>query len=111
MTIINLTPHIINIKGHGDATVAIKPEAIPARCVQKNVFVGHVEYQGEKFPVFRSEFGKVENLPEPKEGVKYVVSKVVADAVLGTRDDILIPGPAIRDDKGRTIGADGFCIL
>jgi len=111
MNLINLTPHIVTINGHGDASVAIKPEAVPARCTPKNVYVGTVEYQGEKFPVFRSEFGAVENLPEPKEGTKFIVSKVVADAVLGTRDDILIPGPAIRDDKGNIIAADGFCVL
>lgn len=108
--IVNLTPHTLHIHGHGDQKFMIPASGIVARCEQKNVFVKHIKFAGEDIPVFKSEFGAVKNLPEPKEGVLYVVSKIVAEAIKGTRDDILIPGPAIKDE-GKTIGADGFCVL
>lgn len=48
-------------------------------------------------------FGKVENLPEPQEGVVYVVSALVAQAV-PDREDVFIPDDTVRDEQGRIIG-------
>lgn len=40
---------------------------------------------------------------EPRRG--YIVSSVVAQAVAGTRDDVLVPDDLVRDEQGRVIGA------
>ena len=48
-------------------------------------------------------FGAVEGLPDPEEGVVWIVSRVVAEAAK-ERDDLLVTDDAVRDDQGRIIG-------
>jgi hypothetical protein len=54
-------------------------------------------------------FGKVENLPEEKEGVVYIVSGMVASAC--KRGDIVSPAtghPQCKRENGNIISVPGF---
>lgn len=56
--------------------------------------------------VTRAVYGDITGLPEPQEGVIYIVSALVALAA--RREDVLFPGPAIRDAEGRIVACRGL---
>ena len=49
-------------------------------------------------------FGEVDGLPEPQEGTIFIVSALVAQALKGVRNDLVIPDDTVRDEQGRIIG-------
>lgn len=104
MNFINLTPHVLNIYEEDGKTLlmSIQPTAPAARCKQETVCVGNLG----GLPVYTMQFGEVENLPEPKENTVYIVSRLVAAA--RWRDDVLCPGAAVRDERGRVVGCVGL---
>ena len=73
---------------------------------QSNVFQGSVPEGAwmTTIPVNKVSCGKVYNLPSPREGTIYIVSRTVAENAKG-RNDLYIVDETIRDDKGRIIGA------
>lgn len=98
--LINLTPHTINFFNEsGTMFHSVEPEAVPARVSCKTVQIGY----RDGLPVTTTEYSEVTGLPEPKEGVAYIVSALVAQRV-PERDDIYIPNEAVRDEQGRIIG-------
>lgn len=105
MNIINLTPHTVNIM-HNDVETTIEPYGIVARCTVNEELIGYVN----DIPVYKTVMGDVVYLPEPKDGVVFIVSRVVAEAAKG-RDDLYIPTKSIRDSAGRIIGCEGLGIL
>jgi hypothetical protein len=102
----NCTPHTLNIHLDGQI-INIEPSSIVPRVVTpERVQVDLVE----GIPIFDSVGDStVEDLPEWQEGVYLVVSRVLATAC-PHRDDLLVPGTLIRDDKGRPIGCNGLDI-
>ena len=102
LQIVNLTPHEIRI---GDVRI---PSAGLARCATVAV---PLYVRGCPVPVVRQRFGEVTGLPDPEEGVIYVVSMPVAQAVGRDRDDIFVPGEQIRDEQGRIIGCKSLARL
>ena len=109
-TIINLTPHTVNIVNPDNEIVHSYPSAGVARVATKSEVVGGVD----GIAISRTTFGEVIGLPEPSEGNIYIVSMVVAQAVSG-RLDVVAPdsGPtAYRysggPQKGQIIGVRGF---
>lgn len=106
MELINLTPHTINVVVSGGNIIDIPVSGTVARCSQSNEIVGEVN----GIPVTRQVFGEVVDLPEAKEGVAYIVSRLVA-SVCPERKDLLIPGPLVRDDEGHPIGCKGLSVL
>lgn len=103
MRLVNLTPHPVTLLV-GDRTLMIPPEPTPARCSETRSVVGTVEVDGLEVPVTRVGFGQVQGLPAPREGVLYVVSRMVAEACRD-RADLVIPDDLVRDAEGRIIGA------
>lgn len=104
MEIVNLTPHQINIcDSVGNVIRTIQPTAPAARVSTCTRVVGDVD----GIPVTETEFGQVENLPEPRDGVVCIVSIIVQQAC-PERNDLLRPdtGPqsAVRDASGNIIG-------
>src|SRR5690606_4107896 len=73
MRLVNLTPHPVTLLV-GDRTLTIPPEPTPARCSETRTVVGAVEVDGLEVPVTVVGFGEVQGLPDPQEGVLYVVS-------------------------------------
>lgn len=105
--VINLTPHPIVIRLGVDekSDVTFPPSGVVARVAEKAVKPTRNEIFG--FPVAgKTVVDEVVNLPEPKEGVIYIVSGLVAQNV--SRSDVFSPatGPednAIRNEKGHII--------
>lgn len=106
MRFLNLTPHPLKIYdelGKEVLSLLPAPNMRTPRVMQTNERVGDMA----GVPIFRPEFGAVSNLPPAVDGVVYIVSRMVRQAVEG-RDDIVCPGPAIRDDMGNIKGARGL---
>lgn len=105
MQAINLTPHVINFYGLDGNLIESIPSSGVARVMSTP---GALKNIGLPIPVASpTEYGAVEGLPEPQDGVVYIVSTLVAQAV--KRPDVLSPGTgpndgAIRDDQGRIAG-------
>ena len=109
MEIVNLTPHpvrIVNERGE----VVIPPSGVIARVSIRKEMVGEISIDGIRVPIYKVEYGEVEGLPEPSEGVVYIVSSVVASKVAG-RSDVVVPDDFIRDASGNIIGAKGFSYI
>jgi hypothetical protein len=95
MRFINLTPHAINLaNAEGEIISTIPASGQTARIASTQTVVGEVN----GIPVRRTDWGKVEGLPEPQDGVVLVVSTLVAQAT--HRADVVSPdtGPtAVRE--------------
>jgi hypothetical protein len=98
--LINLTAHTINEVTTG---VSIPPSGRVARVKASTRKVS--DFLG--YPIFESTFGEVEGLPEPEEGVMYIVSALCMNAC-PERDDLLSPGNLLRDENGKPAGCVGF---
>jgi len=100
MILINLTPHKITI---GERE--IKPAGIIARCQEITDVAGVVD--GVEL-VYRN-YGKIEDLPQPKPNVMYLVSHIIRVAAK-ERLDVASPGDAIRDEDGKIIGCTNLIV-
>lgn len=97
--IINATPHAVNIiSDNGESLRTFEPEIsvrVSSHCEVVGTLAG--------IPIDSATFGEVEGLPEYREGVYYIVSRLVKQA-LPDREDLLCPGQQVRDSEGRVIG-------
>jgi len=107
--IINLTPHPVNIQTDS-SIIEIPPSGKVERCVESITEIEPIEHNGIRIRAQVKAFGKVENLPEAENGVIYVVSLPVAQAVKN-RPDVFTIGDAIRNEKGQVIGAKTLAII
>jgi hypothetical protein len=96
--IINLTPHLVNIVLENEETIKFSPVG-NARCKQETKNIGLIN----GIPITSTSFGEVEGLPEEKEGIYYIVSRLVMSAC-GNRKDLLVPNDIVRDKEGKIIG-------
>jgi hypothetical protein len=108
MNIVNLTPHPLSIVAADGAIVSFPKPAeginIP-RCKETSVLADVVN----GINMYRTQYGAVENLPEPEEDTLYVVSFMIRDR-LPERTDFVSPGKLLRSPDGVVIGAEGFSI-
>jgi hypothetical protein len=107
-TIVNLTPHKINITTP-DGVIVYPPSGEVARREEFVEIVEPIIVGGSSIAQRKISYGPVIGLPEPSEGVIYIVSSLAAAGSNG-REDVRIPGPGIRDGEGRITGCDGLCI-
>ena len=107
--IVNLTPHPITIATE-NAVIEIPPSGKIARCVESITELEPIEYQEHHIKAQVKSFGKIENLPGPEDGVIYIVSLPVAQAVKN-RKDVFTIGDAIRNEKGQVVGAKSLAII
>lgn len=105
MNIINLTPHDVVYSNKKNFRV-IQTSGL-ARCTMESKMVDIID----NIPVNQNSYGEVIGLPEEKEGTYYIVSRIVAEAMKGKRNDLLIVDKTIRDDKGFIIGFQAFARL
>lgn len=95
----NLTPHSVRLNNG----IEILPSGTIAR-----VSVEFTDFDGS---IAEQKFGEIENLPEPKDGVIYVVSGFVLAAAKG-RDDVVAPATGhpetVRNEKGHIVSVPGF---
>lgn len=96
---INLTPHDINLP-YGQT---VRPTGYVAR-------VNSVQQQVDNIngiPVLVTKLLETMNLPEPEEGVVFIVPAVVRTNS-PERQDLLSPTKLIRDTDGRVVGCGAF---
>lgn len=131
-TIVNLTPHAINLYEtmDGGMTEVIEVCLPPARLTEARVLVGHITVGVLTLPVHRTEYGAITGLPEritvagcrrcmAEAGVPliegfrtwckctvYLVSMPVA--MRANRADVIGVDQPVRDAGGRVVGALGF---
>lgn len=107
MELVNLTPHAVMVVDDGNVKVTITPCGVVARARQTDEIVGEVMVDGQAVTLVESVFGEVEDLPEPTEGVAYIVSFITVSAARAhgrpTSDLLTTSGP-VRDADGRIIG-------
>lgn len=101
-TIVNMTPHTINVfNDNGEEVGVFEPSGDVTR-----VSVETVHHIGI---LFRQYYGAVEGLPVEDEDTFLLVSNMVRQAMPG-RVDLVSPGQLIRDDSGRPVGCRGLVI-
>jgi len=85
----------------------LPPSGELARCATTDTVVATID----GVEIHAVELGDLQGLPDPQPGVHYVTSLIAAQAArrLG-RDDVLVPGPAVRDADGRIVGCHGLAI-
>lgn len=104
MELVNLTPHAINVVCE-TITRTIVPSGAVARVSTVSVKVCEID----GFPIYQTQYGELEGLPEPKADTMYIVSAMAAAAAKAAgRDDILSPGELIRDENGQPVGCRGL---
>ena len=113
--LVNLTPHSITFV-LSDRQITIGPSGTVARCsVEKNPCGEIVLYDGAKvlteIPLNQNQYGEVTGLPHPEPDTYYIVSLIVAQALRGKRDDVLVVDDTVRDSEGRIIGARALARL
>ena len=100
MNYINLTPHAIVLNDGR----RFEPSGKIARV---GVTFGPIVND-----VCESSFGEVQDLPEPVEDTRYIVSGMVLSAVSG-RDDVVAPATGhpdtVRNEKGHIVSVPCFC--
>ena len=113
--LVNLTPHEVVLGGDG---LRIPPSGSVARCSEESTsfcwavipgtFTDGPGGQGDLMPVeveiVDVVAGPVSDLPAPKDGTKYIVSRMVAEAAHG-RGDLVFPFDLYRDAAGVIVGA------
>lgn len=104
-TLVNLTSHTIRIVPEDGRAIVIEPSGEVARLSCAQFLVGEVE----GVPIVETEFGEPVGLPEPREGVIYIASTLLAQeaARLG-REDVCSPdtsrNSAVLDEHGALFG-------
>ena len=104
--IINLTPHTITIAAP-KTTIIVKPSGIITRAQQKHTLVKTID----NIPIYKTTFGKVQDLPAPQPNTIYIVSSIVAIAIKAQhpdRKDIFIPVDFLRDNNGTIIACQAL---
>ena len=105
MKIINLTPHSVSILKPDGTPLDLAPSGQVARVSTRVQDAGQLD----GIPVVQQTFGDVAGLPDPQDGVAYLVSGLVLSAVkaAGGRPDVFAPDTspdsAVRDDGGRIV--------
>ncbi len=95
---VNLIGHDITISGYGTLPRAENPRFVQT----KQRIIGKVA----SVPVAETHFEKIVNLPDPEDGVYYIVSRVSMEFIPFDREDVFCvdTGPsAIRDDNGQVV--------
>lgn len=103
---VNLTPHALNIRNANGDIVDFPVTGTIARVAQTATVVNVIN----GINITKQVFGNVVDLPDPQPDTIFIVARLVA-AAAPDRKDLMIPGPMIRDDQGRVIGADGLAVL
>lgn len=95
---VNLIGHDITISGYG----TLPKSDNPCKVETKQRIVGKVA----NIPVVETHFSEIMNLPDPEDGVYYIVNRMAMDFVPFMREDVFCvdTGPtAIRDEKGQVV--------
>ena len=112
MELINKTPHPVTLVLEDGAKITLAPVLPTPRVSSSSIVTATytiTDSDGVEHTIVREApvFGEVVDLPEPQEGVLYIVSMLVAARANG-RTDLVSPGRQIRNDAGQVIGCAGL---
>lgn len=129
MKLVNLTPHPVTLLTEGFAVfdgkakcyrqpdgvapfvLAEFPSQGVARCAVAESLHGSQDVDGVAVPFVAVTFGEIEGLPEPQDGVTYIVSAIVANAARAQgRQDVVVPARMVRDGEGKVLGCLAFAV-
>ena len=102
---VNLIGHDITISGYGTLTKSDNPCFVET----KQRIIGKLA----GIPIAETHFQKIVNLPDPEDGVYYIVSRVTMDFVPFDREDVFSvdTGPtAVRDENGQVVAVTQLSI-
>ena len=97
----NYTPHPITLFPASGEAITLRPDGV-ARVTSDRVQIHELDILG--VPVIKQTFGNVTGLPDEEEGTYCIVSRVVALALQGQRNDLLVPADLHRDCEGNILG-------
>lgn len=106
MSIINLTPHKINLVNQLGDKREIEPSGAIARVDSEREFLERIN----KIDFYTSRLGDVKNLPDRDPDKYYIVSRIVSTAA-PNREDLLVLSHSLRDEIGNIIVADGLDVV
>lgn len=105
MRLVNLCPHFVEVLAtDGKTIITLDPAEKPARVNNARRTLGFLTVGDTAVRVTALRSFEVRGLPDPVDGVYYVVSSIVAQA-LPEREDLLVPGNLVRSTKGEKIRA------
>lgn len=102
---VNLTPHPLIILDRDGKSVSIPATGDVARVSSTDTVVGHIN----GITIHKVVFGDVVGVPDPRPDTVFLVSRMVKDRI-SDRDDVMVPGLAVRDSDGRVIGSNGISL-
>ena len=95
---VNLIGHDITISGHGTLSKSDNPCFVET----KQRIIGQIT----GIPIAETHFEKIINLPDPEDGVYYLVNRITMDFVPFDREDVFSVDTgqsAIRDENGKVV--------
>ena len=96
----NYTPHKMLTYRPDDGDAVLLPQSGNVRLAESFVDGGTLP---NGLPLTLLQYGAAEGLPDPVEGVVYVVSQLVVNAH-PEREDIVFPAGLVRNDEGDIVG-------
>lgn len=107
---------IINLTAHSIYDVITRNEFLPSKRIArvdvcKRTDRIKIDGSTKDITVSKTIYKDIIGLPKEKEGVMYIVSAVVLNALQHKNDnrtDIIAPGKPIKDSNGAYIGCEGF---
>lgn len=109
--LVNMTPHPVTVyQMDGEVPVVTVPSSGMVRVAEAVQMLSSDEGQVPLVDIERDP-NRIEGLPLYNEDRYVIVSDLAYQAAkpLG-RDDLLRPGPAVRDETGRIVGCKGLAI-
>lgn len=97
---VNTTPHTVKVVNLAENVVQEYESEDPKRPSRLEEGIQNVDDDHVREIVIE----KVTDLPEPQDGVRYIVSKYTALYLKDTRDDLVFPDALIRGGGGDVIG-------
>lgn len=96
----------INLTGHPVTDTNTNTTFEPAGCVRTTGTTVRV-YRANGIPVYRSIFTALDPLPDPVDGVCYIVSNLYLNTC-PERTDVVAPGKVVRNEVGEPVACRGF---
>lgn len=106
VALINLTSHDIRVMTPSGITCFRKSGGVARLNEVTATLPPLATTQGDQPLKLLSYAGEVEGLPVSVPGIGYIVSRVVAAAVV--REDLFFPADEIRDEQGQIIGCSSL---
>ncbi len=106
VSVVNLTGHSVVLGGLSGG-LAIPAMGPPARVSESAVPIATVAIDCDEIPLVSVTQGAITDLPAPREGVLFIVSRAVALAA-PNRDDLVVPYGQNRDLTGQVVSCEAL---